>query len=143
MRPLAAFGERKLTEQDVSLMACKVLVKEMAANTKEQRRQRRHAQAEVDVMRLLTRAAPPETPIVRMCGLYPSSDGRPCLAMELCCGGSLLDHMNTRWVQKQNMTGSEVAPMLYAIAKAHYLFDSKGSLTSWILKASFLVALTE
>ncbi|KAI5082905.1 hypothetical protein GOP47_0002648 [Adiantum capillus-veneris] len=69
-------------------------------------------------MKFLSERAYRDTPIVRMLGAYESFDGRPCVAMELCKGGSLLDVMQNKWRKGCNMRDSDAALAVYNVSKA-------------------------
>ncbi|MCO5592263.1 hypothetical protein L7F22_046261 [Adiantum nelumboides] len=58
-------------------------------------------------------------PIVRLRSVHTTSDGRPCVAMELCQGGTLRDMMNARRERGlQYMTSQEGAMVVKEMVRA-------------------------
>ncbi|MCO5575931.1 hypothetical protein L7F22_029738 [Adiantum nelumboides] len=95
-------------------MACKMLnVSKHSAD-----RDLKEAAWELWLMQFLSQRAYGDIPIVRMLGAFESSDGRPCFAMELCKGGSLLGVMQNKWRKGGNMTYGEAALALYNVTRA-------------------------
>ncbi|KAH6557768.1 hypothetical protein KP509_1Z095400 [Ceratopteris richardii] len=109
------FAVAKNTDK-LEIMACKIFDMNGLSDSNGVRLQTEvaNALAEIEMMKYLSSCSLSSiAPIVHLLDVYNASDGRPCAAMELCLGGSLIDLL-----QEKTLTCREAALVIYKIGIA-------------------------